>query len=61
MEETQHLKAQLDLMQAALDHINQGFTVFDSDLRLVAWNRGLSDMLDMPEEIIKRGSHLEAF
>ncbi|WP_434055345.1 MAG: PAS-domain containing protein [Roseibium sp.] len=55
------MKAQLDLMQAALDHINQGFTVFDSDLRLVAWNRGLSDMLDMPENIIQRGSHLEAF
>lgn len=55
------MKAQLDLMQAALDHINQGFTVFDSDLRLVAWNRGLSDMLDMPPEIIRRGSHLEAF
>ncbi|WP_299482620.1 PAS-domain containing protein [uncultured Roseibium sp.] len=61
MEETEHLKIQLDLMQAALDHINQGFTVFDSDLRLVAWNRGLSDMLDMPPDIIKRGSHLEAF
>lgn len=61
MEETQQLKTQLDLMQAALDHINQGFTVFDSDLRLVAWNRGLYDMLDMPEEIVKRGSHLEAF
>lgn len=61
MEETKHLKAQLDLMQAALDHINQGFTVFDSDLKLVAWNRGLSDMLDMPSDIIRRGSHLEAF
>lgn len=61
MEESEHLKAQLDLMQAALDHINQGFTVFDSDLRLVAWNRGLSEMLDMPAEIIRRGSHLEAF
>ncbi|WP_422378352.1 PAS-domain containing protein [Roseibium sp.] len=61
MEETDQLKAQIDLLQAALDHINQGFTVFDSDLRLVAWNRGLYDMLDMPEEIVRRGSHLEAF
>lgn len=61
MEETTQLKAQLDLMQAALDHINQGFTVFDSDLRLVAWNRGLYDMLDMPKEIVRRGAHLEAF
>ncbi len=61
MEESKQLKAQIDLLQAALDHINQGFTVFDSDLRLVAWNRGLSEMLDMPEKIIRRGSHLEAF
>ncbi|WP_428669342.1 PAS-domain containing protein [Roseibium sp.] len=61
MEETQQLKAQIDLLQAALDHINQGFTVFDRNLRLVAWNRGLSEMLDMPEGIIRRGSHLEAF
>ncbi|GAA0777010.1 PAS domain S-box protein [Roseibium denhamense] len=61
MEEINQLKAQLDLMQAALDHINQGFTVFDRDLRLVAWNRGLYDMLDMPKDIVKRGSHLEAF
>ncbi|WP_420413361.1 PAS-domain containing protein [Roseibium sp.] len=61
MEETKHLKTQLDLLQAALDHINQGFTVFDSDLRLVAWNRGLYDMLDMPSSIVRRGSHLEEF
>ncbi|MEP2704390.1 MAG: PAS-domain containing protein [Roseibium sp.] len=61
MEETQQLKTQLDLLQAAIDHINQGFTVFDSDLRLVAWNRGLYDMLDMPPKIVQRGSHLEAF
>jgi len=61
MEETKHLKTQLDLLQAALDHINQGFTVFDSELRLVAWNRGLYDMLDMPSSIVRRGSHLEDF
>ncbi|WP_298984536.1 PAS-domain containing protein [uncultured Roseibium sp.] len=61
MEETQQLRAQIDLLQAALDHISQGFTVFDNELRLVAWNRGLYDMLDMPRAIVKRGSHLEAF
>ncbi len=61
MEEIKHLKTQLDLLQAALDHINQGFTVFDSNLRLVAWNRGLYDMLDMPSSIVRRGSHLEDF
>ncbi|POF31006.1 PAS-domain containing protein [Roseibium marinum] len=61
MEETQQLKTQLDLMQAALDHINQGFSAFDADLRLVAWNRGLWEMLDFPQNLARRGTHLEAF
>ncbi|PVB62473.1 PAS-domain containing protein [Labrenzia sp. 011] len=61
MEETQQLKTQLDLMQAALDHINQGFSAFDADLRLVAWNRGLWEMLDFPQDLARRGTHLEAF
>ncbi|TYC60598.1 PAS domain S-box protein [Rhodobacterales bacterium] len=61
MEETRQLRTQLDLMQAALDHINQGFSAFDADLRLVAWNRGLWEMLDFPQELACRGTHLEAF
>ncbi|WP_299820433.1 PAS-domain containing protein [uncultured Roseibium sp.] len=61
MDETQQLKTQLDLMQAALDHINQGFSVFDADLRLVAWNRGLWEMLDFPQGLARRGTHLEEF
>nr|WP_208995278.1 PAS-domain containing protein [Roseibium hamelinense] len=56
-----HNKNQLDLMQAALDHLNQGFSVFDANLRLVAWNRGLWEMLDFPQELARRGTHLEAF
>ncbi|MCA1243651.1 PAS-domain containing protein [Stappia stellulata] len=51
----------LDLLQAALDHINQGFSVFDGDLRLVAWNRQLFEMLDFPFHLAKRGTHLAAF
>ncbi len=61
MEETKQLQAQLDLMQAALDHINQGFSVFDADFRLVAWNRGLWEMLDFPQSLARRGTHLEQF
>ncbi|TWI82317.1 PAS/PAC sensor hybrid histidine kinase [Roseibium hamelinense] len=61
MEELNHNKNQLDLMQAALDHLNQGFSVFDANLRLVAWNRGLWEMLDFPQELARRGTHLEAF
>lgn len=61
MTSNSHLQAQLDLLQAALDHIDQGFSVFDADLRLVAWNRGLWELLDMPQELARRGTHLEDF
>ena len=42
--------ARLDLMQAALDRVNQGFTIIDSELRLVAWNRGFFEMLKFPPQ-----------
>ena len=61
MEENEQAPDQIELLQAALDHVNQGFSVFDKDLRLVAWNRGLWEMLDFPQHLAKRGTHLEAF
>lgn len=61
MSETKHHQDQLDLLQAALDHVNQGFSVFDADLRLVAWNRGLWEMLDFPQRLARRGTHLTEF
>lgn len=51
----------IDMLQAALDHVNQGFSVFDAELRLVAWNRGLWEMLDFPPELARRGTHLAEF
>ncbi|SHM46155.1 PAS-domain containing protein [Roseibium suaedae] len=61
MEDTSPEQSQIDLLQAALDHVNQGFSVFDKDLHLVAWNRGLWEMLDFPQHLARRGTHLEAF
>ncbi|MBD8893823.1 PAS-domain containing protein [Roseibium litorale] len=61
MEETSPEQSQIDLLQAALDHVNQGFSVFDKDLKLVAWNRGLWEMLDFPPRLARRGTHLEEF
>ncbi|MEH0070369.1 PAS-domain containing protein [Pannonibacter sp. Pt2-lr] len=51
----------IDMLQAALDHVNQGFSVFDANLQLVAWNRGLWEMLDFPQELARRGAHLAEF
>ncbi|WP_417687145.1 PAS-domain containing protein [Roseibium sp.] len=61
MNDTSTSQSQIDLLQAALDHVNQGFSVFDQDLKLLAWNRGLWEMLDFPQTLAKRGTHLEEF
>ncbi|MEQ9138564.1 MAG: PAS-domain containing protein [Thalassobaculum sp.] len=52
---------QLKLLQAALDHINQGFTVFDRELRLVASNRWLFDLFDLPDRLAVPGTHFSEF
>lgn len=49
------------LLHAGLDLIDQGLTVFDADLRLVAWNRAFLRLLDFPEEIARLGTPFEAF
>lgn len=44
---------------SALDHLDQGITVIDGDLRLVMWNRQLTDLLGFPESLIYMGMPLE--
>ncbi len=51
----------LNLLQAGLDMINQGFTIIDSELRLVAWNRTFFDMLEFPDALARFGTPFEAF
>ena len=49
------------LLQAGLDLIAQGFTVFDADLRLVAWNRAFMRLLDFPDHLAFEGASFESF
>ncbi len=49
-----------DLVQNALDHAEQGVTVFDSDLRLAAWNRTFQDMFSLPADVVHAGVGLDA-
>jgi Na+/proline symporter/signal transduction histidine kinase/CheY-like chemotaxis protein len=37
-----------DLLQATLENVRQGISVFDRELRLVCWNRRFRDLLDLP-------------
>ena len=46
------------LLQHAFDFAKQGITVFDSDLRLVFWNREFRDIFDYPPEITRIGVSL---
>jgi len=40
-----------DLLQTALDQMEQGITVFDKDLRLICWNRQYRTLFDLPDEM----------
>ena len=50
-----------EALQAALDLIDQGITLMDSDLRLVAWNRRFLSLLDFPAEMAYIGAPFESF
>jgi len=43
------------LLQGAIEHITQGISVVDRDLRLVAWNHRYLDLFDYPEGLIRVG------
>lgn len=48
-----------DLLQHALDHARQGVTVFDSNLRLLCWNREFRDLFQLPSDMLRVGLGLE--
>ncbi|MEY5097767.1 MAG: hypothetical protein RJA36_486 [Pseudomonadota bacterium] len=50
-----------DALQAALDLIDQGITLVDEDLKLVAWNRCFLRLLDFPAEMAYPGAPFESF
>ena len=50
-----------EMMAACLDLLDQGVTVIDSELRLIACNRTFLELLDFPDELAKPGTHFEQF
>ncbi len=48
-------------LRAALDLIDQGFTLIDSNLRFVAWNKTFLRLLDFPAEMGYVGAPFESF
>lgn len=50
-----------EMLQAGLDLLDQGITVFDAELRLVAWNRTFLVLLDFPEKLAYLGAPFASF
>ncbi|HSA81877.1 MAG TPA: PAS-domain containing protein [Geminicoccaceae bacterium] len=48
------------LLELTLEHMNQGITMFDRELRLTVFNRRFMELLDFPPELFKPGNPLEA-
>ena len=51
----------LEMLQAGLDLLDQGITVFDGNLALIAWNETFLKMLDFPAELAYVGAPFEGF
>ncbi|WP_105199963.1 PAS domain-containing hybrid sensor histidine kinase/response regulator [Pseudoalteromonas sp. T1lg10] len=54
-EASQVLRFNRDLLQATIENIEQGISVVDSDLKLVAWNQGYQEMFAYPKDMLAVG------
>lgn len=50
-----------ELLQAGLDRLDQGLTVIDANLHIVAWNQAFLHLLDFPPEMAFVGATFESF
>ena len=55
------IATRLEILQAGLDLLDQGITVFDGELKLVAWNQTFLRLLDFPEALARVGTPFAAF
>ncbi|HEX5779544.1 MAG TPA: hybrid sensor histidine kinase/response regulator [Xanthobacteraceae bacterium] len=48
-----------EILQSAIDHVQEGIAVFDKDLQLICWNSRFGEMLDLPPELARLGAGLD--
>ena len=46
------------LIAQGLNQLSQGITIFDDQLRLVAWNDSALEVLELPQEFARLGTHI---
>ncbi len=55
---SQAIQYNRDLLQTALDQVDQGISVFDRDMRLICWNHQYRELLGLPVEFGQVGTPL---
>jgi len=58
-EASQMFEFNRELLQSGVENIEQGISVIDADMRLVAWNQRYIELLDYPSEIVVAGTPIE--
>lgn len=57
-----HLHAgSVEIIREALEHLDQGFSIFDREFRLAACNRRFLELLDIPDDMGRLGQPLADF
>jgi len=59
-EASQAVQFNRELLQATLDNIDQGVSVVDEDLRLIAWNARYIELFDLPSGFVHVGQPVAA-
>ena len=49
------------VFKTAVEHMDEGFTIFDRDLRMLAWNDRFFSLLDLPRDLAYVGAPFEDF
>ncbi|MFN3327221.1 MAG: PAS-domain containing protein, partial [Bryobacteraceae bacterium] len=49
-----------EVLQTALEHAQEGVSVFDRDGKLMVWNRPFAEVLDLPPETLHIGASFES-
>lgn len=55
---TQAIQFSRKILFSTLEHLSQGVSVVDRDLKLVAWNKAYLQMFDYPDGMIRIGRHV---
>jgi len=58
---TRNLREQTTLLRIIFDHMNQGISVVDADLKMIGCNRRFFDLLGFPEHLNCVGTPFESF